>query len=87
MWFFMEIKNLTLLAPRALVPTPSTEKGPLSSHLINNKCCKPKALGGARGILQGLKTFQVDIRAFVWLPWQSPLNHSVLFCHSLMKHY
>ena len=46
------------------------------SRMTNAISLKP--LGGVRGILQGLKKFQVDMAAFVWLPWQL-LNHPVLF--------
>ena len=58
---------LTLLAPRGLVPTPSTKGGiemDYPKYLKNDKRYQSETLRGVRGILQSLKTFQVDITAF-----------------------
>ena len=60
---------LTLLAPRVLVPTPSTRGGggiemDHPKYLKNDKHCKSETLGAVKGILQGLKKFKVDITAF-----------------------
>ena len=66
---------LTLLAPKVLVPTPSTKEGGERmgggggfemdhlKYLKNEKCYKPETLEGVRSILQGLQKFQVDIKA------------------------
>ena len=56
------------------------------SYMKNGNCYKARTLGGVTGIFQDLKKSQVDITAVVWLPWQ-PLNHLLLFCHSLRKRY
>ena len=40
-------------------------KGP-TQYLKNDRYYKPETLGGVRGILQGLKKFQVYITAFAW---------------------
>ena len=49
---------LTLLAPRALVPAPSTKaRGVEMDHhkyLKKVKCYKPKTLGGGGGVLGGI---------------------------------
>ena len=60
---------LTLLVPRVVVPTPSERGG---GGVENDKPYEHEALGGVRGIFQGLRKVQIDITAFVWLPWQSP---------------
>ena len=61
--------TLTLLAPRVLVPTPSTKGGGRKEppqYLQNDKRYKHETFRGVRGILQGLKKFQADITAFAW---------------------
>ena len=63
-------KYLNPLVLRVLVPhqTRGGEMDPPSHLKNNNKCYEAETLGGVRSILQGLKNFQVDISAFVWLP-------------------
>ena len=48
------------------------------SYLKNNKRYKVETLGDVIGVTQALKKCQVDVSAFIWLPWQ-PLNRLVLF--------
>ena len=45
---------------------------PPPKYLKSKKCYKRETVGGVRdkGGVQGFEKFQVDITAFVWLPWQ-----------------
>ena len=65
-----------------LVPTASTKKLEIEMdhprYLNNDKCYKLESLGGVRGMLEGLKEFQVDLTTSVNFTQQS-LNHLVFF--------
>ena len=47
-------------------------------YLKNDKWHKVETLRGVRGIFQGLQKYQIEIIAFVFLPWQL-INFLVFF--------